>query len=523
MNGSALAAEVRSLRGRLALQFCNQESDEQLLQAFQSRGDDQAFAGLVRRHGPMVLHVCRRVLGHEQDAEDAFQAAFLVLARNAAALRKKSSLASFLHGIAYRTALKAKQAAARRRKHENQAPTRRPAGPADDLSWREVRALLDEEISRLPEAYRSVFVLCCMESLSQVEAARQLGLGLDAETTRAAMWSRPPGLDGPGDCRLSDTAPAPSWLPVATFWLQDHLHLRWSWFGDIRLREPFFEGDARRSLAKPFNRLLRIATPVSCLQAWLDAYPPLRPSGLIFHMSRCGSTLVSQMLAAGERNLVISEASPIDAVVRARQVHPGVGDGQQVAWLRWIVGALGQPRGGTDRYFIKLDCWHTLALPLFRRVFPGVPWIFLYRDPVEVMVSQRKLPGMQMIPGALGPELFGIAPTYDRPDDYRARVLARICEPIPREHALGGGLLVNYRELPTALWSAILPHFGIAATDDERAAMSAAAQYDAKTPSFEFTPDSAAKQSAATAATRAAAGEHLGAIYGRLEALRLGA
>ncbi|HEV3443649.1 MAG TPA: sigma-70 family RNA polymerase sigma factor, partial [Gemmataceae bacterium] len=186
MNGSARAAEVRCLRGRLALQFCNKESDEQLLQAFQSRGDAQAFAGLVYRHGPMVLHVCRRVLGHEQDAEDAFQAAFLVLARNAAALRKKSSLASFLHGIAYRTALKAKQAAARRRKHENQAPTRRPAGPADDLSWREVRALLDEEISRLPEAYRSVFVLCCMESLSQVEAARQLGLKIRTVSSRLA-------------------------------------------------------------------------------------------------------------------------------------------------------------------------------------------------------------------------------------------------------------------------------------------------------------------------------------------------
>src|SRR6266446_10604429 len=187
MNGSALAAEVRCLRGRLALQFCGKESDEQLLQAFQSRGDERAFAGLVHRHGPMVLHVCRRVLGHEQDAEDAFQAAFLVLARNAAALRKKSSHASFLHGIAYRTAMKAKQAAARRRKHENQAPTRRPAGPVDDLSWREVRALLDEEISRLPEAYRSVFILCCMESLSQVEAARRLGLKVRTVSSRLAQ------------------------------------------------------------------------------------------------------------------------------------------------------------------------------------------------------------------------------------------------------------------------------------------------------------------------------------------------
>jgi RNA polymerase sigma factor (sigma-70 family) len=176
MNSSALAAGLRQLRGRMAARQRREESDEQLLHAFLSRRDESAFAILVNRHGPMVLHVCRRVLGHEQDAEDAFQATFLVLARSAASLRSKTSLASFLHGIAYRTAMKAKQSATRRRKHENQAPSRPPADPAEDLSWREVRALLDEEITRLPEIYRSVFVLCHLEDLSRAEAAQRLGL-----------------------------------------------------------------------------------------------------------------------------------------------------------------------------------------------------------------------------------------------------------------------------------------------------------------------------------------------------------
>jgi RNA polymerase sigma factor (sigma-70 family) len=187
MSHSALAAGVRHLRRAMAAQRHRDESDEQLLRAFIDRHDDSAFAVLVRRHGPMVMSVCRRVLGHQQDAEDAFQATFLVLARNAAALHKKTALAGFLHGTAYRTALAAKRAAARRRKHERQAPVRQADEPSGELLWREVRALLDEEIARLPEIYRSVFVLCCLEGVSQSEAARCLGVKEATVSSRLAV------------------------------------------------------------------------------------------------------------------------------------------------------------------------------------------------------------------------------------------------------------------------------------------------------------------------------------------------
>jgi hypothetical protein len=352
-------------------------------------------------------------------------------------------------------------------------------------------------------------------------AARLEGIPLEAGAVQAAIQAVLPGPGTPNvDAR--ETAPPPDgWLPVGTAWRDGRLLVRWSYFGEQRLREPFFHSDAYRSFARPLSRLLQPVTAIERLPGWLQQHPPLRPKGFIFHMSRCGSTLVTQMLAACADNVVISEAPPIDEVVRARQVRPDLCEDEQARWLAAIVGALGQPRAGERALFVKLDCWHTLVLPLFRRAFPDVPWVFLYRDPVEVMVSQRQIPGMQMIPGAVGPELNGIAPILDR-DDHCARVLARICEPIVPEHARGGGLLVNYRDLPDALWTAILPHFGVTASAEQRAMMAQTAKYDAKMPSFEFTPDSEARQRAARPATRAAAATWLADIYGRLEALRAG-
>src|SRR5262249_16741104 len=116
--------------------------DQELLRRFLDRQDEVAFEALVRHHGPMVLDVCRALLPGEADVEAAFQATFLTLARKAAAVRKAESLASWLHGVAYRTAWKARTAFARRRKHESRVPVRAAFETADDFSWREVRQAL---------------------------------------------------------------------------------------------------------------------------------------------------------------------------------------------------------------------------------------------------------------------------------------------------------------------------------------------------------------------------------------------
>src|SRR5262249_30799713 len=139
-------------------------SDAELLQQFIAYNDQTAFTALVERHGRLVLGICRHVLQHDADAEDAFQATFLVLARNAASIRKYEALASWLHGVAYRIAMKAKRDAARRRARERQAAARPAEKSFAETSLRELQMVLDEEVQRLPDKFQAPFVLCCLES-----------------------------------------------------------------------------------------------------------------------------------------------------------------------------------------------------------------------------------------------------------------------------------------------------------------------------------------------------------------------
>lgn len=361
-----------------------------------------------------------------------------------------------------------------------------------------------------------------MERILQAASAR--GCAFTAEDAQRVMRQRMLGMEGIVSTAVTETPlPPDGWLPIRASWHAGELFAHWAYFGKRRLRDSFFEGDVRWCLGQPFNRLFRYATAVEKIAAWLDERPHLKPSGLIFHMSRCGSTLVSQMLAQLDSNIVVSEASPIDAVVQAHHWQPDLDPARQSRWLGAMVGALGQKRNGDERrYFIKLDCWHTLALPLFRRAFPDVPWIFMYRDPIEVLVSQVRMPGAQMVPLGIGPDLYGLERSYGpgTAEDYYGRVLAKVCEPVLHHYGEGGGLLINYRQLPDAFFTRILPHFGMECSESERTAMSEAAGYDAKAPGFPFSPDSEAKQKRASPAAHAATQQWLSALYNQLESLR---
>src|SRR5262249_2378305 len=137
--------------------------------------EEAAFAALVERHGPTVLGVCRRVLGDVHDAEDAFQATFLTLARKAGSIRRRAAVASWLYRVAYRMAVQAKAHFAVQRAQEGAAAAERPTSELPDLSWRDLWPVLDEEMNRLPDKYRAPLVLCFLEGKTNEEAAEELG------------------------------------------------------------------------------------------------------------------------------------------------------------------------------------------------------------------------------------------------------------------------------------------------------------------------------------------------------------
>ena len=184
---------------------------------------------------------------------------------------------------------------------------------------------------------------------------------------RATNLTQLPKLDG--------------WLPIRVDWsaMSPQLAGRdaveplvdWCRVGARRFVEPFFGQTIEKCLREPFSLLFRHQTSLEVLVEWQRARPGLQPSGFIFHMSRCGSTLLTQMLAALPQNIVISEASPISGILRAKSSMAT--DEQKVAWLRAMLSALGQRRSGREtHFFVKFDSWHTFNLSLIRRAFPDV-------------------------------------------------------------------------------------------------------------------------------------------------------
>ena len=320
-----------------------------------------------------------------------------------------------------------------------------------------------------------------------VELLRELDLAADPRGEIEAARRALPGS-------LATVPPPAQWLPVR---LLDACggdgppEVEWHHFGFARLTEPFFEESMAGARRLPAQALLRVRTRIDALLPFSDAG---MPDGLVFHMSRCGSTLVAQMLAAIERVTVIAEAPVFDAALRMH-LHGHLSREH----MRGLAGALLRKRHpGAEAGVIKLDAWHAPRSGALCDLFPEAGAVFLHRDPTEVLVSHARKPGLHAIPGALPLTAYGLDADDSAPrEDHAARVMAWIMQAGVDAVAAGALRAIDYASLPGALTGRILPAFGIIPEARDLESIARAGARYSKDPSRAFAADSADKRAAA--------------------------
>ncbi len=319
------------------------------------------------------------------------------------------------------------------------------------------------------------------------------------------------------------------WAPIRIY-QDDHGELCVDWLRveHDTLRAPFFTDGIQRALQHPFHQAFRRQTPLADLLAWAQASPGLQPSGIVFHVSRCGSTLVSQAFATLPDHVVLSEPPVLDNLMRSAFALPRLPAAQVPDTARAWMSAWGQPHmPGHDtprqRLLVKIDCWATTYAEQIDAIWPNVPWVFVYRDPVEVMVSQMQQRALYLIPGALGMELAGVPlqeAFYMPAVEYCARCLGAMYADMVRLHRPGRSLLVEYRGLHSAIAGPVAAHFGTPLDGPAQDRMAATFSQHAKHPGMPFACDSRDKHAQADATLRALAERWITPHYEQLERLR---
>lgn len=312
-------------------------------------------------------------------------------------------------------------------------------------------------------------------------------------------WLRAPVVDA------GTLASMRGWLPIA---LDGHT-VSWRHLPG-RCTEPFF-GDTLRAQPREERRVCHTA-----YERLADVGETLAPRLVIFHSSRCGSTLLAQMLAALPQCVVHSEPPVLDDFFSRYGEQPHA---IAVPLLRRLLGALGQRRAaGETHYIVKLDCWHIPYLPLLRAAFPDTPFWFLYREPAAILASHRRQRGPQMVPNLVLPPAVGAGIEAWDLEGYCAAVLRHI---FSEALAHAGELrLLDYRQLPGVMREELLAELGLAPDAQQLEALQARAGFHAKAGNRPFGGDPQPQQAAPPHLPQLLAA--LAPLYAALEARRLG-
>ena len=296
--------------------------------------------------------------------------------------------------------------------------------------------------------------------------------------------------------------------------------VHWLDAGQNAFKEPFLRESMQLCLNKPFNRLFRPNCALDALPEIVANDAAIEITGFIFHVSRCGSTLLCQMLSHDPENIVLAEPEPLDSLFRIGQACGK----HNLELVRALVFALARKRNAqAKRCVLKLDSWHVEFAPVLRAAFPEVPWLLLYREPSEVLASNLQVPSSQMIPGSIAHVPAGMSlleavqMTHQR---YVAIKLGIIFNGIWQLSADPNALLLNYDALPQPGLSQALAHLKLPVPRELVAEMLTISRRDAKQPDKQFQPDSDKKRAYLDHDARHDCEQFLTPIYQRLEQRR---
>ncbi|MDQ0463536.1 hypothetical protein QO010_001307 [Caulobacter ginsengisoli] len=361
--------------------------------------------------------------------------------------------------------------------------------PAD--AWEAVRQTVLADPARQNELW----------ALDQ-DAFRRRLTELGAPAQGGWPWDPGPVGIGPGTPVLPQPPPGPGWTlsyldsrrwPPLVHWVQT---------GGEPLAAPFHNHDAYSWSRRPLNRFLDVRTPFAALADASGA----DPAGIVFHMSRCGSTLTSRMLGALPGVLALSEPRAVADVLRFNRFDRAADDAERARRLRAVTAVLA---GGARSFVIKTDALSILDLATFRLAFPRTPWVFLYRDPVEVLLSQQRDRAPEMTQGLVDAGAGGQGLSADA---FCAQALGQICA-AAADGLAQGGRAIAYDDLPDAVETVIAPLFGLEA--DPRA-MRAVTGFNARRGDQAFVDDRAARRAAASDEIKALAARWVAPALARL-------
>ena len=280
------------------------------------------------------------------------------------------------------------------------------------------------------------------------------------------------------------------WIPYRLLEEGNSCSCRWLYLGDEKITDPFFDETIARCKRLSHNsRITKCVSSIEILPEWAQQVESISPTAIIFHISRCGSTLVSQLLSLQPSNIVLSEVPLFDELLRWGNKNNEMQ--MTLPLLKAAIDLYGAKRNEKSGYlFIKTDSWHIHFYQQLRKLYPQIPFILLYRKPDEVIRSQQKRRGMQSIPGLLEPEIFGFNKNQilqSGLDDYMVRVVETYLQAfIQVLNTDKLALPVNYSEGAFCIVNKIAGVTGITINDEQKSAMRQRSTFHAKYPEQVF-------------------------------------